>query len=188
MTAAFWTRIKYLSPTAMNLFLSTSLGLDIAKYGEFELFDFWPKYYFSEEEKTYAEPDVVIEFKRAALIVEVKPPMGGNQHITQWKNKIDAYLQSDNAKSHLYFLALGNLPKAASSWLQQLASEYPDVQIITKEWKEIKYFLQTQQWVSPQDQCIIDYCLKALTFYGIRDPLPSWINFDNFLAKNILDI
>ncbi|MCC8380340.1 hypothetical protein [Xenorhabdus sp. PB30.3] len=187
LTAAFWTRINYLSPTAMNLFFSKSLGLDITKWGNFKSFNFWPKYYFNEGEKNYAEPDVVITFERAALIVEVKPPMGGNQHITQWKKEIDAYLKSDDAKPHLYFLALGNLPKEAPKWLEKLTDDYPDIQVVTKEWKEIKHFLQTQQWAYPQDQRIIDDCLKTLTFYGIRDPLPSWTNFDNFLAKNSLN-
>ncbi|MDC9581142.1 hypothetical protein PSI15_06090 [Xenorhabdus sp. PR6a] len=111
LTAAFWTRINYLSPKAMNLFISISLGLDTNKWGKFESLIFWPKYYFREGEKNYAEPDVVIEFEHAALVIEVKPPQGSNQNIIQWKNEIDAYLQCDEEKPHLYFLALGNIPK-----------------------------------------------------------------------------
>lgn len=197
LTAAIWSRINYLSPPAMEYFFSKLLGKKGKNLGVFESITFWPKYvfpnpvdkklnlYFSGQER-FAEPDVVITFEHAALIVEVKPPAGGMQYQQQWRKEIYTYLHDDDAKNTVHFLALGNLPRETETWFIELKSEFPRVDFHGMEWHQLREIFQHEEWEAPQDKRIVADCLKALTLYGIRAPLLPWHQFHRFLADRPL--
>nr|UKE84534.1 hypothetical protein KXZ65_04445 [Pectobacterium sp. PL152] len=44
LTAAFWTRIGYLSAESRFLFISEFLGLSKSELGEYRQVNFWPRY------------------------------------------------------------------------------------------------------------------------------------------------
>lgn len=121
LTAAFWGRISYLSEESLQSFLSSALDVNVSEWGEFESLTFWPKYDFPDlivgsvrhwinDEDEFAEPNVVMNFTHATLLIEVKPPAGGQQYQQQWCKEIYAWKNSGEDKAVLHFLALGNLP------------------------------------------------------------------------------
>ena len=197
LTAAIWSRINYLSPVAMDQFLSALLGINGASWGAFESITFWPKYAFPDPvdekmkpylsgEERFAEPDLVLTFKHAALIIEVKPPAGGMQYQQQWRKEVYTYLKDDHAKDTVHFLALGNLPATTKDWFQELKTQFPQVDFYGIEWRKIREIFQYSVWEAPQDKRIVSDCLKALALYGIREPLLPWQQFHRFLADNPL--
>ncbi len=197
LTAAIWSRINYLSPAAMEHFFSALLGINGESWGAFESITFWPKYvfpnpvdenmklYFSGQER-FAEPDVVITFEHIALIVEVKPPAGSMQYQQQWRKELYTYLHDDDAKNTVHFLALGNLPRTTANWFIELKAEFPQVDFHGMEWHKLREIFQHSEWEAPQDKRIVADCLKALTLYGIREPLLPWQQFHEFLADTPL--
>lgn len=197
LTAAIWSRINYLSPVAMDQFLSALLGINTASWGAFESIIFWPEYAFPEPadekmkpylsgEERFAEPDLVLTFEHVALIIEVKPPAGGMQYQQQWRKELYTYLKDDNAKDAVHFLALGNLPAATENWFRELKTLFPQVDFYGIEWRKIREIFQSSQWEAPQDKRIVTDCLRALALYGIRKPVLPWQQFHRFLADNPL--
>ena len=197
LTAAIWSRINYLSPSAMDHFFSALLGINRGSWGEFESITFWPKYAFPKKvedemklnlsgQERFAEPDLVITFEHTALIVEVKPPAGGMQYQQQWRKELYTYLHDDDAKTAVHFLALGNLPTAAQDWFSELKTEFPQVDFHGMEWRRLREIFQHSEWEAPQDKRIVADCLKALTLYGIRAPLLPWHRFHQYLAETPL--
>lgn len=197
LTAAIWSRVNYLSPAAMSHFFSALTGKSRDDWGVYEAIAFWPKFAFPDsiDEKMqpytsgleqFSEPDVVITFEHAALIVEVKPPAGGMQYQQQWRKELYTYLHDDDAKPVVHFLALGNLPAAAKTWFHELATEFPQVEFHGLEWRRLREIFQHSEWNAPQDKRIVADCLKALALYGIREPLLPWHRFSQFLTENPL--
>lgn len=139
---------------------------------------------------SFAEPDVVLSFANATLIVEVKPPDGGQQYQQQWCKEIYAWNNSDERKNRLHFLALGNVPKEAALHFGELESLFEDLTLTCHglEWSAVREQLRhpATEWQTRQDQRIIDDCLQALSLYGVRDRLRPWQPFLSFLAKQAL--
>ncbi|MGR4050441.1 hypothetical protein [Kosakonia cowanii] len=194
LTAAFWGRISYLSQHALQALLSSLLAADIREWGKFESLTFWPKYPFPDEldsavapwineKDKYAEPDVVLTFEHATLIVEVKPPAGGQQYQQQWCKEIYAWKNSEEAQQALHFLAIGNLPKEAAFLFAGLQTLFPEVKFYGAEWREVRAKMEhpASAWPTEQDQRIIADCLRALELYGVRAPLLPWQPFLTFL-------
>lgn len=190
LTAAFWGRVSYLSETSMHSLLSALLATDIAQWGKFESLIFWPKYPFPaeidhsvrhwvDEKDSFAEPDVVLTFERATLIVEVKPPQGGQQYQKQWCKEIYAWKNSDEAQQALHFFAIGNLPKQANSLFSELKTLFDDVAFYGAEWREVRAKMEHPVigWSTEPDRRIIADCLSALDLYGISEPLRPWQPF-----------
>lgn len=118
LTAAFWGRIRYLSEESLQSFLSSVLNVKVCEWGEFESLTFWPKYDFPDpldeafrqwinDEDKSAEPDVVMNFTHATLLIEVKPPAGGLQYQQQWCKEIYAWKNSGEDWPILHFLCVG---------------------------------------------------------------------------------
>ncbi|HGY3714685.1 TPA: hypothetical protein ACNVDX_000267 [Citrobacter gillenii] len=197
LTAAVWGRIYYLSPVAMTHFISKLLGSKLSGLGEVESIEFWPRYSFPElnnermkpylfGKEKYAEPDVVLTYKEAALIIEVKPPEGGLQSSLQWRKEIYTYISDEHAKSRVYFLALGNVPEVSDKWISELTHDFPQVTFYHAEWRRVREILQDHEWQLTQDRRIVEDCLKALALYNIKKPLLPWHGFHNFLTKSPL--
>jgi len=197
LTAAIFSRINYLSPAAMEIFFSSLLGVKQESWGDFESIKFWPKYifpspidermkpFFSRDEQ-FVEPDLVLTFEHAALLIEVKPPAGGIQYQLQWRKELYTYIKDDNAKENIHFLALGNLPPAIESKFYELKEQFPQVTFYGREWHDVRKIFQYSEWKSPQDKRIVIDCLKALALYGIREPLLAWQQFYQFLEQTNL--
>ncbi|WP_373226450.1 hypothetical protein [Enterobacter cloacae complex sp. ESBL7] len=199
LTAAFWGRISYLSHEAQHNILSSLLGLNTRDWGALDTIQFWPRYDFPDvidgavttwitDGENLAEPDVVLTFKFATLIVEVKPPEGGMQYQQQWCKEIYAWKNSDENDTKLHFLALGNLPENFVSLAEALESFFDSVKFHGIEWNRVRTLLQHPEWEWPTtaDKRIVGDCLHALALYGIREPLRPWKPFQHFLSSQSL--
>ena len=131
------------------------------------------------EKDEYAEPDVVLTFEHATLMVEVKPPEGGQQYQQQWCKEIYAWKNSEEAQQALHFFAVGNLPREATLLFDNLKALFKEVTFYGAEWREVRAKMEhpASGWPTEQDQRIVADCLRALELYGIRAPLLPWQPF-----------
>lgn len=199
LTAAFWGRMSYLSDASLHTVLTSLLGVNVKNWGAFESIVFWPKYDFPpaisdhvahwvSKEDHYAEPDVILNFTDTALLIEVKPPAGGQQYKQQWCKEIYGWQNSEDKKPALHFLALGNLPDKHSTWFAELKHNFPDVTFHGLEWRTVREKIQypEAEWASQQERRIIHDCLNALALYDIRSPLQSWRPLLDYLSSQNL--
>ena len=168
LTAAFWGRVAYFSPDILNRFISLLLPIK-EPTGEYETLTFWPTFDLNGND---VEPDVLIQFEELDILIEVKPPAGGNQYYDQWKREIDGYRQLNRDKM-LIFLALGNNHREQAAWCESLQTE--KTRVICAEWKEVRdRLLALMSFADNKDKRIINDCLSALSLYGIKSALPLW--------------
>jgi hypothetical protein len=126
MTAAVFGRFSYLSTEVQNYLLQHWLGCD-EDFSTFEHIEFWPTYQLNDgKQERNVEPDLVLNFAHCNLIIEVKPPAGGDQYLGQWRREIKSFLQSEQGTDKpLYFLAIGRVSnKNASDWASTLMGEF----------------------------------------------------------------
>lgn len=199
LTAAFWGRMSYLSDASLQTVLTSLLGVDVKNWGAFESIAFWPKYNFPptisthvaewvSKEDRYAEPDVILKFTHAALLIEVKPPAGGQQYKQQWYKEIYGWQNSEDKKPALHFLALGNLPEKHSAWFAELKHNFPEATFHGLEWRTVREKIQYPEtaWPSQQERRIIQDCLNALALYKVSPPLQSWQPLLDYLSSQYL--
>lgn len=139
LTAVFFGRLPYLSDAAQEQILAMLIGKMAAEeFGQLRDIQFWPKLDGFDGRK-YVEPDVVMEFDRHLLLVEVKPPFGGSQSSQQWRNEVQS-LQSDNDdEKRIVLLALGRNMPGWRAMAQQLEDEFEELslRVFCCEWRDL---------------------------------------------------
>ncbi|ASK67685.1 hypothetical protein CF168_01775 [Shewanella bicestrii] len=128
MTAAVFGRFAYLSAPVQATLMQRWLGVTEPAFDDFEQIDFWPSFSLANnDDRNRVEPDAVLNFASATVILEIKPPQGGDQYIDQWQREIASYLQAEErSQLPLYFLAIGRIPsrKIVNDWIDTLKSEF----------------------------------------------------------------
>lgn len=90
LTATIFSRVRYLSPAVLTNFMATLLNLEVARsLGPLVQVDFW-RNMEGTHGRVRVQPDVLMWFANALVIVEVKPPFGGNQSLDQWQAQVHA--------------------------------------------------------------------------------------------------
>jgi len=183
LTAAVFTRWGYLSGESQGHLVRNWFNITDDKGHDLSLFEdikFWPKYELDVKGRSFVEPDVLIEFKTCDLLIEVKPPNGGDQYLEQWRDEIAGY-RSLGRKKDLYFLAIGRVSSEQfSQWHKEIMSEgnpYKPTLMAGLKWKPVAesiYELHMNGSVSRQDRRILSDMLDALELYGIRGYEHSW--------------
>jgi len=194
MTAAVFGRFAYLSPSVQALLLKQWLGINEAEHDfeQFEDIEFWPKFDLVEgDDSCFVEPDLVLRFKEFNLIIEVKPPAGGDQYFEQWRKEIASFLQSDN-KNYLplYFLAIGRIGQYnAKGWARDLIAENDErLQMISAlKWQPVTDSIvqlrhpisisiksENVDVITSQDIRILDDIIAALHLYGLKTANFKW--------------
>ncbi len=142
LTSVFFSRIPYLSADAINAVLAALISQHHAdRSGAFQEMAFWPRL-MTGAGRRFVEPDVLIEFEKASILVEVKPPAGGTQRLAQWKAEIEALLL-DNKRANetvaLHFIALGRNVPEWEAWKTQLERDFPASGLIVHaiEWQGV---------------------------------------------------
>lgn len=138
LTAAFFSRILYLSSTNLQKIIATLIGIENAQVlPKLTGYEFWPK--FGLNASSYVEPDVVLEFDTTAILIEVKPPFGGTQYSEQWHKEIKAFINDESKFKRLHFVALGRNTIATKNheMVYKETFEEIDLEIHTPEWKEV---------------------------------------------------
>ncbi|MFT4929386.1 MAG: hypothetical protein ACI8WB_005519 [Phenylobacterium sp.] len=188
MTAAVFSRFSYLSPEVQKHLLCQWFGFDTVQpkhdFAEFDTIEFWPRFQLSRRgEHCEVEPDIVLRFKRFNLIIEVKPPEGGNQYFTQWDKEIEALIQSEeDTEQPLYFLAIGRIESSdANKWATELKKNQGTqlVKVAAIKWQPVtdsivKLHRDEFEWVTGQDRRILTDMIAALHLYGLKTMAFEW--------------
>jgi hypothetical protein len=199
MTSAVFGRFSYLSTEVQNYLLQNWVGCD-EDFSTFEHIEFWPTYQLDKERNV--EPDLVLNFAHCNLIIEVKPPAGGDQYLGQWRREIKSFLQSEDGTANpLYFLAIGRVnEKDANVWANVLMTEFshssngnsdePFASTLKKvsalKWQPVAdsiIALEKLNIANKQDARIIKDIIDTFELYGLKTSRFKWPAFvDKFHA------
>lgn len=193
LTAAFFSRFTYLSSLLQHRLLKKWLG-DIGDFTTFEGIDYWPRYDLDEQdERNFVEPDLLIRFSDCDVLVEVKPPEGGDQYFEQWQLEIEGYYAQEFSIKPLYFLAIGRVSNVLADLdveaIQVKHSTFQKASSI--EWKPIASQLHTLHLsgeLDAQDNRVVEDMSKALSLYGIRAHDLNWDDLQKLSAENPLNL
>ncbi len=194
MTAAIFGRFSYLSANIQSRLLQTWLkcGDD---FSDFKDIEFWPTYSLnSGNTNCLVEPDLILRFEHCNIIVEVKPPAGGNQYFEQWQREIHSFLQAEgDIEKPLYFLALGRINKNdANNWAKLLIDTCNDnapsnsssnlIKVAALKWQEIAdnfIDLTRQATTHNPDLRIMNDIIEVLKLYNLKTAQFKWPSLIN---------
>ncbi|PME29182.1 hypothetical protein BCV39_08655 [Vibrio sp. 10N.286.55.E10] len=185
LTSTFFERFAYLSDDVQTQILASCFSLSPddfqAKFGAFQSIDYWPRYELSEGgESRQVEPDLVIRFELCNLIVEVKPPEGGDQYYEQWQREVASFIQSDEHNElPLHFLAIGRIEASnATQWAELLHERYDCLKTVSAtKWQAVTdnlVKLIEGDGISPTDRRVLTDMLEALALYGLKTNSFEW--------------
>lgn len=182
LTATFFERFSYLSDAVQLSLLShwfaEHSGTLQHQFLGFKTIDYWVRFELGEQGNyKQVEPDLIMRFNDFNIMVEVKPPDGGDQSDEQWANEIASFIQDPNNDSKpLYFLAIGGSnPKLAKAWSSQLLQRFaPQLTAIAAlNWQPVaKQLLDLANGsvdiaLNRQDTQVLKDMLEGLNLYGL---------------------
>lgn len=191
LTSTVFERFAYLTNTTQQKILQdwfrTHHGDIPSNFGELNNINYWPSFIHQHERgQNRVEPDLILQFEECNIIIEVKPPAGGEQHFTQWEKEIVSFLQSDESQNkQLYFLAIGRINEAdTKDWAKQLLEmdEFNQLKgVAALKWtvvvdQLVKLTNKTAE-ISKQDNCILKDILEGLSLYGLQISPFKWNDF-----------
>ena len=184
LTAVFFSRIRYLTCEGELNILTLLIGKDKAnKLGVVKEYFFWPRL-TGVKNRSFVEPDVLISCDNAMILVEVKPPFGGQgQSSVQWREEINGLIQQRinddsgwDVPDTIHFVALG---KNAQNWQpdsNSLKEEFIDfdLHIHVHEWEQICHGVTNLRNIDKgRDSSVYDDWLEAFMLFGlVEQPLP----------------
>ena len=125
----------------------------------------------------------------ALVVIEVKPPFGGDQYREQWLAQVKAVVSEaefDDYEDRLYYVALGNIPVAPLS-----PPDLPErfVQMTLREWEPLRRYLQTASEFEScrQDRAIRDEWLQAFELFDMAPVVPEWAPLFAYAGRLDLD-
>lgn len=194
MTAAFFGRVPYLSDSALGALLRFLLGDHQIDPSTFDKLELWPHLKFKKRGHVYIEPDVLLHFTGALVVIEVKPPFGDPQDRGQWRDQVEAVDTNIKAEREpysdgFYYVALGN-NFGAPLTREELPERFR--QMTQREWEPLRRFLQTSPEFDScrQDRAIRDEWQQAFVLFGMS-PLapivPEWTPLYDLATKMTLD-
>lgn len=192
LSAAVFGRFAYLSDGVQKSLMKRWLCCE-DELGAFEAIDFWPSYSLERNDtKRRVEPDIVMRFSKANVLMEIKPPSGGGQYKLQWQREISSFLSSDSEpRAQLFFLAIGRLNLAETEgWGLELQKYYGDrlTSVATIAWAPLVKTLldlQKEQQLKRSDACVIHDICEALNLYGLKTSPFEWTDFTKFVLPKI---
>ncbi|QLE84042.1 hypothetical protein FLM48_02445 [Shewanella sp. Scap07] len=202
LTSTIFERFAYLSEAVQACLLKhwfkTYQGIIPDVFGEFKSINYWPRYIHEHDEgENQVEPDLIIHFDQCNILVEVKPPAGGDQYYEQWHKEIESFLQSESGKEKpLYFLAIGRISQAdARDWAIPLLRDVDCLKAVAAlEWASVAEHMITvtssddvdnNSIVSNQDRFILQDILEGLSLYGLQVTPFKWSQFKAYSIQKL---
>lgn len=178
----FWNILR--KSNVQNINLPVSIG-------KVEFVDFWPKWDTKKiddvSNSNFIEPDLVIEFEKAHLIIEAKRYDNNQQCLNQWKDQITAfnfhYNKDDESIRPLIYFALGGIWDESPS---VIAIEGYNQKIFKLKWQQIldtitNYLKDAEELQSVLENKttvvkILNKVLEALAIHGYYETNFLWLN------------
>lgn len=183
LTATIFSRVRYLSPVVLTNFMATLLNAEVATtLGSLKHIDFW-RYLKGTHGRVRVQPDVLMWFADALVIVEVKPPFGGNQSLDQWQAQIHAVAQlakeanDDQVPKRVYFIGLGRNSFRIDEQTQNAftTDDLFDLSLHTVEWERLTRALPViGQDAAASDAAVLEDWGRALELFGMVTPTYTW--------------
>jgi hypothetical protein len=199
LTAVFFSRLRYLSQDGEQKILAMLIGSDLAQtLGDIQEVRFWPRLKRADGRR-YVEPDLLLLFKDSLLMIEVKPPFGGDQTEGQWLDQVESLVQQRGLKdpevdvpAGFHFLALGQNTPGSEQSAADLREKYSDQglkSVHRHEWEHVcqnvKDFADNE---SGRDLHVYKDWLAAFELFGLvesprpfeellqlsREPISDW--------------
>lgn len=176
LTAVFFGRLRYLSDESITSVIGMLIGQYAAEsLGQIQECEFWP-HLTGLKERAWVEPDVLLHFENALVLVEVKPPFGGGQYIEQWKAEVHALVAECLAgerelPERVHFLALGRNSLNAGDYheLDFDTRGCFELHIHTREWEPIVEAIpELIDSASRMDGAIFEDWVSAFELFGIH--------------------
>lgn len=175
LTSAFFGRIPYLSDDSLNYLMAALLGSstdDGKLLGDYIRMEFWPRLASPHVDRRYVEPDLLMYFEKAIVLIEVKPPTQ-SQSVIQWHHEIQAVVNDQDINS-LYFLALGGRQPCIDSECAEWIDDFKDqnLSIRTCSWKKVSHSLDIllNRTKCKTDKHVLKDQLSALGLFDIKKP------------------
>lgn len=213
LTAVFFGRLRYLSPAALDAVmrgLLVRVGPESEGLGALREVRFWSKLRATSGRR-YVEPDVLLAFEHANLIVEVKPDHA-RQSVEQWRAEVaawrdarriddadadseppDAAAAGDDADDGatldplrpLHFLALGGNTAQTRAALEPFAAEFGALNVIAHaiDWSEVVALIEVVgQTASGADAAVCEDWMEAFALFGLHRSVKPWAPLLTFRA------
>jgi hypothetical protein len=187
LTAVFFGRMRYLSDTALLRAMRSLIGESADELGAFVDSEFWPRLE-QLKGRAWVEPDVLLKFEHALVMVEVKPPFGGEQSVAQWQAEVDALLAELRGDASweapvVHFVALGRTSRVRADALAEFDTEdLFDLHVHCVEWQDLA--LPLSDWAAGSarsDAAVFEDWISAFELFGIQvrrprewKPLADW--------------
>lgn len=193
LTSTVFERFAYLSDGVqahlLQHWFKAHCGEVPQECGEFQSISYWSRFTHEHDEgSNQVEPDLIIHFEHCNILVEVKPPAGGDQYFEQWQKEIESFLQAQqDSDKPLHFLAIGRIEqKQALEWASELLYEQKNNQLkciaaikwdaVTAHMIELLDDEQVSQAlnISRQEKRILNDILDGLSLYGLKTSPFTW--------------
>lgn len=189
LTAVFFGRLRYLSDGGISRVIGVLMGQEVAdRLGALHDVEFWP-HLTGLKERSWVEPDVLLYFENGLVLVEVKPPFGGEQYLAQWQAQVHSLVAECRdgeraAPEVVHFLALGRNSRTVAKHKPDMFDTKGcfELFIHTSEWEPILAAIPT--WAdgcSRADAAVFEDWMRAFELFGLHhelaytwDELLSW--------------
>jgi hypothetical protein len=172
------------------------IGNDLAEsLGDIQDIRFWPRLEGTQGRK-YVESDVLLSFKESLLMVDVKPPFGGDQTEAQWLTQVESLVRQrelddvpQEVPAIFHFLALGNNTPQTKQSEARLSEIYADQglnSVRSCEWEDVRRGISDLlEAESGRDLYISKDWIAAFELYGLIEPPKSFTNLSALLYPRI---
>ncbi len=192
LTSTFFERFSYLDDKSQMTILAecfdtTKVSLS-SVLGDFEKIEYWPRFSLINDQQNFVEPDVILCFKKVNILIEVKPPSGGEQYFEQWSREVKGLLNSNFKSKPLYFLALGGVSKiGVKNQLERLVNDFELLENAAAiNWHELVPVLKVLKKKSgSREQRVLNDMIASLGLYNVCIKNLSWQDFDLAMLKPI---
>ncbi|WP_282115041.1 hypothetical protein [Pseudoalteromonas arctica] len=185
LTSTFFERFSYLDQMSQITILAKCFDikdkLDLSgTLGELEKIEYWPRFTLINDQQSLVEPDVILCFEKVNILIEVKPPSGGEQYFEQWSREVKGLLNSNFRHKPLYFLALGGVSKGEfNQQLERLENDFKVLKYAAaKNWHELVPMLKELFVTSElREQRVVKDMIAALGLYNVHIQNFGWKDF-----------
>jgi hypothetical protein len=197
LTSVIFGRFRYLSEESQTKFMTLLIGEKAANaIGRIVDADFWPSLSGRSQGRTRVEPDMLLQFEHALVMIEIKPPFGGGQYLNQWRAQVHALAEkfSDDSgvlPGQVHFIGLGrNTFQVKDQTYDHFDTRgLFELELHTSEWQTISNQLPVMiSDATPSDAAVFQDWMTALELFGIYRPRPTWLPLFEWSSKNILSL